>query len=213
MRDRELYATILGVTAPWTVGRRPGTTDAPGHRRSRSTTSSAQRRRRVQRPDASRRRAYPRSPGAGNDAVSSFTSAKMRSIASSSDALAASTPSSIHRAMCFISSGPMPRLVTDGVPMRSPDGLAGGRGSNGTALKFSSSPARSRAFAVGLPRTSLFVRSIRMRWLSVPPETRSNPRASSSSASTFAFATTSAAYERNSGVAASFSATAIAAVV
>jgi hypothetical protein len=30
MRDRELYATILGVTAPWTVGRRPGTTDALG---------------------------------------------------------------------------------------------------------------------------------------------------------------------------------------
>jgi hypothetical protein len=28
MRDSELYATILGVTAPWTVGRRPGTTDA-----------------------------------------------------------------------------------------------------------------------------------------------------------------------------------------
>ena len=30
MRDSELYATILGVTAPWTVGRRPGTTDALG---------------------------------------------------------------------------------------------------------------------------------------------------------------------------------------
>ena len=47
----------------------------------------------------------------------------------------------------------------------------------------------------------------------MPPETRSKPRASSSSASAFAFATICAAYVLNSGVDASFSATAIAAVV
>src|SRR6516162_1120262 len=59
----------------------------------------------------------------------------------------------------------------------------------------------------------LDVRSIRIRWLSVPPDTRSNPRATSASASAFALVTTCCAYVRNSGCAASCRATAIAAVV
>ena len=39
--------------------------------------------------------------------------------------------------------------------------------------------ARSSALAAGLPGTPLPVRSIRIRWLSVPPETRSKPRSKS----------------------------------
>ncbi len=74
-------------------------------------------------------------------------------------------------------------------------------------------PARSSACAAGLPAMPLLVTSISSRWLSVPPETNSKPRAASSSPSAFALVTTCCAYARKSSVAASFSATAIAAVV
>src|SRR5579859_4237159 len=67
-----------------------------------------------------------RMPGAGNLAHMSFTSAAIAaSPASSAGAL---VTRSIHAAMRCISAGPMPRLVTDGVPMRTPGG------SNGSAL-------------------------------------------------------------------------------
>ena len=66
-----------------------------------------------------------------------------------------------------------PRVVIAGVPRRMPDGSKGLRWSNGTELKFSSMPARSRALAAGLPAIPLAVRSTSSRWLSVPPDTRS----------------------------------------
>ncbi len=74
-------------------------------------------------------------------------------------------------------------------------------------------PPRSSACAAVLPGTSFEVRSTRMRWLSVPPVTRSKPRSTNASASALALATIWWAYARKSSVAASFRATAIPAVV
>jgi hypothetical protein len=68
-------------------------------------------------------------PGAGNWVASSATSAAIRSRVASSLAFTAWTPSSIQRPISSISPGPTPRLVTEGVPSRMPEGLNGLRGS------------------------------------------------------------------------------------
>src|ERR1017187_6243165 len=72
-----------------------------------------------------------RMPGAGNRLVTSSTSAKTLAVVSSSGL---PTTRSIHSAISFISASPMPRLVTDGVPRRMPDGSNGLRVSYGTEL-------------------------------------------------------------------------------
>ena len=57
------------------------------------------------------------------------------------------------------------------------------------------------------------VMSMRIRWLSVPPELRAKPRTDSAVAKVWALATICRAYSLNSALIASLSATAIAAVV
>ena len=81
--------------------------------------------------------------------------------------------SSIQAASCGMCSSVRPLVVIAGVPRRMPDGSNGRRVSYGTALKFSSMPALSSAFAAGLPPIPFEVRSTSSRWLSVPPDTRS----------------------------------------
>ena len=110
--------------------------------------------------------------------------------ASSASSSCALTTSSIQPATRGMSDSVRPRVVMAAVPSRRPDGSKGLRVSKGTVLWFSSTPAASSALAAGLPATPLFVSSMRMRWVSVPPETRSNPRSSSASASAPALATT-----------------------
>src|SRR5690349_24184937 len=73
-----------------------------------------------------------RIPGAGNRAQHSLTSAATRSTTFSSSG--ADTTRSMKPASACISDAPMPRDVTDGVPMRNPDGSNGLRGSNGIEL-------------------------------------------------------------------------------
>ncbi len=117
----------------------------------------------------------------------------MRSSVASSSLAPAVIASSIQAASWGMCSSVRPRVVSAGVPRRMPDGSKGLRESNGTELKFSSMPARSRALAAGLPAIPFAVRSTSSRWLSVPPDTRSKPWSSSAAASAFAFATTCAA--------------------
>ena len=71
-------------------------------------------------------------PGAGNPAHSSLTSPAMRALRVASAWFV--TTSSIHAAIRLISASFIPRLVTAGVPSRTPDGSNGFRGSNGTEL-------------------------------------------------------------------------------
>src|SRR5690606_12286375 len=66
-------------------------------------------------------------PGAGNDPRHSLTSAATAE--SSAASSGAATTRLIHAARSFISAGPRPRLVTEGVPMRIPEGSKGFRGS------------------------------------------------------------------------------------
>src|SRR5579862_4134515 len=75
---------------------------------------------------------YMRMPGAGYFAQTSLTSAAV--LASTLASLGAAVTLSIHSAMRSITSVPIPRLVVAGVPMRTPDGSNGLRGSNGMAL-------------------------------------------------------------------------------
>jgi len=126
----------------------------------------------------------------GNAAASSRTSPEIRSSSASSPRRTASTPREIHSAIRSISGSAIPRVVTAGVPSRRPEGSEGFRGSRGTAFAFVVIPARSRARAAAFPGTPLDVRSTRIRWVSVPPETRSNPRSRSAQARALAFATT-----------------------
>ena len=107
----------------------------------------------------------------------------------------------------------IPRVVTAGVPIRKPLGFSGGAVSPGIELLFVTIPARSSAFASFLPGIFLFLKSIKIKWLSVPPETRLNPYSIIFSASFLAFATTCLAYTTNSGVLASVRATASDAIV
>ena len=81
----------------------------------------------------------------------------------------------IHLAICLISASFIPRVVSAGVPMRTPDGSSGLRGSNGIMFLFTVIPAASRACSAALPVTPFAVTSTSIRWLSVPPETMREP--------------------------------------
>jgi hypothetical protein len=113
-----------------------------------------------------------------------------------------------------ISASAMPAVVTAGVPMRRPLVVYGGRGSLGTVFSFSEMPARSSRFRAFLPDSSAsnVRRSTSMRWLSVPPETKRKPCSASAWAKAAALRRTCCAYSANSGWAASWNATALAAI-
>ena len=80
----------------------------------------------------------------------------------------------------FISASPIPRVVTAGVPRRTPEVTKGLRVSPGTVFLFAVMCTSSRLCSSSLPVQSSSVRSISSRWLSVPPETSFTPRAVSS---------------------------------
>jgi len=105
----------------------------------------------------------------------------------------------------------MPVVVTAAVPRRRPDVTNGERGSSGIVLRLHVMPARSRTSWATLPVSSASNerRSQRTWWFSVPPDTSRMPSAATASARARAFTTTSAAYRRNSGRAASAKATAL----
>jgi hypothetical protein len=96
----------------------------------------------------------------------------------------------ISDATSFISPALMPWVVTAGVPTRRPEPIAGGCGSNGIAFLFSVIFAASQRFSASRPVTPTSRRSIRARWVSVPPDTGRIPSAASPSASACAFAIT-----------------------
>ena len=83
---------------------------------------------------------------------------------------------------CFI-----PRGVIAAVPIRSPLGSNGGAGSLGMELQLVTMFALFSAFANFLPGIFLFLKSISIRWLSVPPETSLKPNSSSFSAKALEF--------------------------
>ena len=91
--------------------------------------------------------------------------------------------------------GPIPAVVWAAVPSRSPEVTKGERGSPGMVLRLRVIPARSRTSWACLPVSSASKgrRSIRIRWLSVPPETSRNPSAARARARAAALATTLAA--------------------
>ena len=68
-----------------------------------------------------------------------------------------------------------PRLASAGVPIRSPDVTRGGRGSNGTALRFTVMPMLSSRSSTCRPSSWDLRRSTRTRCTSVPPERTANP--------------------------------------
>ncbi len=83
-----------------------------------------------------------------------------------------------------------PRVVMAAEPRLIPEVTNGERVSKGTVFLFAVMPALSRAIWASLPVMFLLVRSTRIRWLSVPPETRSNPAASRGRARALELATT-----------------------
>lgn len=87
-----------------------------------------------------------------------------------------------------ISSSPKPRLVVAGVPIRIPDEMFGGFGSNGMPFLLTVTPISSRSRSASRPVTPSGVTSTRMRWLSVPPEMTRTPSPASVSARTAALA-------------------------
>ena len=86
------------------------------------------------------------------------------------------------RAMTFMSSSLRPRVVTAGVPTRTPEVTKGFSGSLGMAFLLTVMCTSSRRFSISLPVMCMGRRSTSMRWLSVPPETRSKPSATRASA-------------------------------
>ena len=106
----------------------------------------------------------------------------------------------------------MPAVVTAAVPRRSPLVTNGFSGSFGIAFLLTVMPARSSASWACLPVTPKGRRSTSIRWLSVPPDTIRKPSPSSPPASACALRTIPAAYSRNPGWAASWNATALAAI-
>jgi hypothetical protein len=93
----------------------------------------------------------------------------MRASASSSSRASSARP--IRSATDSISGSRSPRVVTAGVPIRSPLATIGGLVSNGIVFLLTVIPAFSRAFSASLPVTPLEKTSSRNRWVSVPPET------------------------------------------
>ena len=83
----------------------------------------------------------------------------------------------------------MPRVVTAGVPMRTPLVTNGERVSKGTVFLFTVMCAWSSVSCATLPVSSVLRRSSSMRWLSVPPETRRKPCVCSAAASALALRT------------------------
>ena len=70
-----------------------------------------------------------------------------------------------------ISSGPMPRVVSAGVPMRMPLPCRGGRSSYGIVLRFTVMATLSQITSALRPLIPFAPTSTSIRWLSVPPET------------------------------------------
>src|SRR5262249_10243712 len=124
----------------------------------------------------------------GNAAQSSATVRRVSARA------AASSPASRARAIApplvSISAGPMPRVVTAGVPMRIPEATIGGRVSNGIVFLLTVIPTDSSVFSASRPETPRAPTSTIMTWLSVPPETSRKPRLVSAEASSLALPTT-----------------------
>ena len=85
---------------------------------------------------------------------------------------------------------PKPRVVPAGVPSRMPEVTVGFSGSKGTPFLLQVMPARPSAVSAALPVSPFGRRSTSIRWLSVPPETMSQPPFTSVSASALAFSTT-----------------------
>ena len=90
----------------------------------------------------------------------------------------------------FISASPRPRVVTAAVPIRTPLVTAGFWGSPGMAFLFRVMWLASQRVCSSLPVTCMGRRSASIRWLSVPPVTRSKPSSSMAPARTLAFFTT-----------------------
>ena len=99
------------------------------------------------------------------------TAAPMRARAAGSPAWVMAP--SIHSAIEAMSAGPSPRVVTAGVPMRMPLVTNGDCVSNGTMFLFTVMCAAPRAASACFPVTPLLRRSMSIRWLSVPPLTKS----------------------------------------
>ena len=85
---------------------------------------------------------------------------------------------------------PKPRVVPAGVPSRTPEVTVGFSGSKGMPFLLQVMWARPSAASATLPVSRLGRRSTSMRWVSVPPETISNPLDLRVSAKAFAFSTT-----------------------
>ena len=111
-----------------------------------------------------------------------------------------------------ISRVPIPRVVSAGVPTRTPEVVIGFSGSHGIMFLFTVIPALPSASSAILPVSFFGRRSTSMRWLSVPPETSRRPAVLSPSASACAFSTMRRWYSLNSGWSASPNATAFAAM-
>ncbi len=94
-----------------------------------------------------------------------------------------SEQSSIQPPIVRISSVPMPRVVSAGVPTRMPDGSIGLRSSNGIIFLLTVMPHRSSVASAILPPMPSGVTSTRTRWLSVPPLTSASRQPASASAS------------------------------
>src|SRR5439155_1143432 len=106
----------------------------------------------------------------------------------------------------------MPRVVTRGVPTRTPLGLNFDASSKGMELRLSVMPTVSAKSCTCLPVRFCGRRSMSIRWLSVPPLTRRRPRSISRSAIALALTTTCFAYTLKSGLSASPKQTALAAM-
>ena len=122
-----------------------------------------------------------------------------------------SLTSLIKDAMSFISSTPIPLVVRAGVPRRIPLVTKGLRVSPGTVFLFVVIPASSRAFSKTFPVSLgwVCVRSKRIRWLSVPPDTSLNPNLISSCARAFVLSMTACWYFLNLSESASLKPTAL----
>src|SRR5207249_4334075 len=149
-------------------------------------------------------------PGTGKRRVRSRTSAATSFATVSSPFACRIRPMSAP--MRSISASFIPRVVTAGVPMRMPDAIPGFWGSYGMVFLFTVIPTASSAFSACLPVRFSGRTSTSIRWLSVPPDTMRRPAFASDAASVRAFTRICFAYALNSGVAASFSITALPAI-
>ena len=95
----------------------------------------------------------------------------------------------ISDAISTISGSPIPAVVHDAVPSRSPLVTNGFSGSFGIAFLLHVIPAASSASCATFPVTPNGRRSTSIRWLSVPPETIRNPSSVRASASALALRT------------------------